>query len=241
MNARIDMGADTYATVIETARESRTQVVGHVPRSVGIRAVMAAGQHSIEHLDVYLEGAEADNSPFHRGGDGTLTEVLNGVGRLDHGLAQVTFGVIPLGTGNDFATALGLPADISDAIEALLGGEAAAVDIGRMNDQYFVNVSAGGFIAEVSDAVNPQLKNVAGKLSYLIGGAQVVLTYEPVRARLLGVGSTATPPTADAQNQAPLPSTMALHAFAVCNSRLVGGGRLIAPHATVITVGSTCV
>jgi diacylglycerol kinase (ATP) len=112
-------------------------------------------------------------------------------------------------------------------------GDAAAVDVGRMNDQYFVNVSGGGFIAEVSDAVNPQLKTVAGKLAYLIGGAQVVLTYEPARAQLLRVESLATPPTATAQNQAPLPSTIALHAFAVCNSRLVGGGRLIAPHATI--------
>ena len=46
---------------------------------------------------------------FVGGGDGTLNEVLNGVARLEHGLSQVTFGVIPLGTGNDFATALGLP------------------------------------------------------------------------------------------------------------------------------------
>jgi YegS/Rv2252/BmrU family lipid kinase len=140
--------------------------------------------------------------------------------------------VIPLGTGNDFATALGLPEDIPDAIEALLAGDVAAVDIGRMNEQYFVNVSAGGFIAEVSDAVNPQLKTVAGKLAYLIGGAQVMLTYEPVRAQLLRVESL-TSPTAAAENQAPLPSTIDLHAFAVCNSRLVGGGRLIAPHATI--------
>jgi diacylglycerol kinase (ATP) len=196
-------------------------------------------------LDIVITTAEGDATQaaeqavrdgydhlFIGGGDGTLNEVLNGVARLD-GLSQVTFGVIPLGTGNDFATALGLPADISDAIEALLGSETAAVDVGRMNHQYFVNVSAGGFIAEVSDAINPQLKTVAGKLAYLIGGAQVVLTYEPVRVQLLGVESTATPPTADAQNQAPLPSTMALHAFAVCNSRLVGGGRLIAPHATI--------
>jgi diacylglycerol kinase (ATP) len=87
---------------------------------------------------------------------------------------QITFGVIPLGTGNDFPTAFGLPADISDAIEALLGSEAAAVDVGRMNHQYFVNVSAGGFIAEVSDAVNSQLKTVAGKVAYLFGGASRV-------------------------------------------------------------------
>lgn len=197
-------------------------------------------------LDIVITTAEGDATRaaeeavhdgydrlFVGGGDGTLNEVLNGVARVAQGLEQVTFGVIPLGTGNDFATALGLPEDIPDAIEALLEDDAASVDIGRMNDQYFVNVSAGGFIAEVSDAVNPQLKTVAGKLAYLIGGAQVVWTYEPVRAQLLRVESLGVPPTATAQNQAPLPSSIALHAFAVCNSRLVGGGRLIAPHATI--------
>jgi diacylglycerol kinase (ATP) len=197
-------------------------------------------------LDIVITTAEGDATQaaeqavrdgydhlFVGGGDGTLNEVLNGVARLEHGLSQVTFGVIPLGTGNDFATALGLPEDVPAAIEALLAGDAAAVDIGRMNNQYFVNVSAGGFIAEVSDAVNPQLKTVAGKLAYLIGGAQVMLTYEPVRAQILRVDSPATPETGTAQSQAPLPSAMDLHAFAVCNSRLVGGGRLIAPHATI--------
>lgn len=197
-------------------------------------------------LDIVITTAEGDATQaaqeavrdgydhlFVGGGDGTLNEVLNGVARHEHGLSQVTFGVIPLGTGNDFATALGLPADIPDAIETLLKSDVAAVDIGRMNDHYFVNVSAGGFIAEVSDAVNPQLKTVAGKLAYLIGGAQVMFTYEPVRAQLLRVESLATLPAATAQKQSPLPSTMALHAFAVCNSRLVGGGRLIAPHATI--------
>lgn len=200
----------------------------------------------IGRLDIVITTAEGDATQaaeeavrdgydhlFVGGGDGTLNEVLNGVARLEHGLSQVTFGVIPLGTGNDFATALGLPADISEAIEALLEGNVAVADIGRMNDKYFVNVSAGGFIAEVSDAVNPQLKTVAGKLAYLIGGAQVVFTYEPVRAQLLRVESPAPPPAATALNHAPLPSTLALHAFAVCNSRLVGGGRLIAPHATI--------
>ena len=171
---------------------------------------------------------------FVGGGDGTLNEVLNGVARLEQGLSQVTFGVIPLGTGNDFATALGISENIPDAIDALLEGDAAAVDIGRMNDRYFVNVSAGGFIAEVSDAVNPQLKTITGKLAYLIGGAQVVMTYEPVGAQILRIESAATPPAATELHESPLPSTTTrLHAFAVCNSRLVGGGRLIAPHATI--------
>ena len=153
---------------------------------------------------------------FVCGGDGTLNEVVNGVARVPGALAAVSFGVIPLGTGNDFATALGLPEDIDDAIEQLFEVPAVEVDVGRLNGRHFVNVSAGGFIAEVSDAVNPQLKTIAGKLAYLVGGAQAVLTHEPVTAEISISGQH---------------FSRAIHAFAVCNSKLVGGGRLIAPYA----------
>jgi diacylglycerol kinase (ATP) len=153
---------------------------------------------------------------FICGGDGTLNEVLNGVAMVPGALDVVSFGLIPLGTGNDFATALGLPTDIDDAIDQLFDSNAVVVDVGRLNGRHFVNVSAGGFIAEVSDAVNPQLKTIAGKLAYLLGGAQVVLTHEPLAAEIVTAGAS---------------SSQSLHAFAVCNARLVGGGRLIAPHA----------
>jgi len=153
---------------------------------------------------------------FVGGGDGTLNEALNGVASLPGGLEAVTFGVIPLGTGNDFATALGISEDVEEAIPQLFDREPAAVDVGMVNDRYFINVSAGGFIADVSDAVNPQLKTIAGKFAYLLGGAQILLNYEPVQATVSISGAS---------------ETRMLHTFAVCNSRLVGGGRLIAPHA----------
>ena len=155
---------------------------------------------------------------FVAGGDGTLNEVLNGLAQVDGALGAVVLAVVPLGTGNDFATAIGVPASPEDAVDALLGGTVAPVDVGRVNDRCFLNISAGGFIADVSDAVNPQLKTVLGKLAYLIGGAQVLLDYEPIAARIVNA--------ADA-------SSASLLAFAVCNSRLIGGGRLIAPHAIV--------
>jgi imidazolonepropionase-like amidohydrolase len=60
----VDVPADVYATVVDTAKELGVPVVGHVPRSVGVRRVMAAGQRSIEHLDGYLEASEADASPI---------------------------------------------------------------------------------------------------------------------------------------------------------------------------------
>jgi diacylglycerol kinase (ATP) len=186
-------------------------------------------------LDIVITVSEGDASEtarqavadgydhlFVAGGDGTLNEALNGVASVEGGLEKVTFGVIPLGTGNDFATAaLGLPEDVEAAIDLLLDGQTLLVDVGRLNDRYFVNVSAGGFLAEVSEAVNPRLKSLTGKLAYLIGGAQVLLEYDPVRAHIRRVDGTATA------------NEIALYAFAVCNSRLVGGGRLIAPEALI--------
>ena len=160
---------------------------------------------------------------FVAGGDGTLNEVVNGVARVPGAFERITFGLVPLGTGNDFASALGLPEEIEAAVEILLAGRTVLADVGDLNNRRFVNVSAGGFIAEVSDAVNPQLKTIAGKLAYLVGGAQVLFDYEPTRAsvRLLGDDGRAVEHELDVQM------------FAVCNSRMVGGGRLIAPHALI--------
>jgi diacylglycerol kinase (ATP) len=157
---------------------------------------------------------------FVAGGDGTLNEALNGVASRANGLEQVTFGIIPLGTGNDFARTLGIPTEVDDAIGAVTRGEVVQVDASRLNDRIFVNVSGGGFIAEVSEAVTPQLKSIAGRLAYLVGGAQTLLDFQPVRMTL----------TAEPGGER---IGAAVHAFAVCNSRMIGGGRLIAPHAII--------
>jgi diacylglycerol kinase (ATP) len=153
---------------------------------------------------------------FVAGGDGTLNEVVNGVCEDPCALSRITFGIVPLGTGNDFAAALGIPEDLDQAIEVLYRRQSRQVDVGRLNGEHFVNVSAGGFIAEVSDAVSPQLKTIAGKLAYLIGGAQALMRHEPIAATYRSPASAGSLP---------------IETFAVCNSRLVGGGRLIAPDA----------
>lgn len=157
---------------------------------------------------------------FVGGGDGTLNEALNGVASVDGGLARVTFGLIPLGTGNDFAQALGLPVDVDEALDALTVAGAVPVDVGRVNGRCFINVSGGGFIADVSEAVTPQLKSIAGRLAYLLGGAQALLDFEPCRM------------TADLEPGGERLDT-SVYAFAMCNSRMIGGGRLIAPHAVI--------
>ena len=156
---------------------------------------------------------------FVAGGDGTVNEALNGVA-ASGALGGVTFGIFPMGTGNDFAAALGIPLEIPEAIDVLLAGRELRVDVGAVNGRHFLNTSGGGFIAEVSVAVTPQLKTVAGWVAYLIGGAQALMEYEPVRATV-----TAEP--------GGFRIGLGLYTFAVCNSRLIGGGRLIAPEAII--------
>jgi diacylglycerol kinase (ATP) len=188
-----------------------------------------------EHYDaveVVLTGAPGDAERAARvavddgcglvvagGGDGTLNEVINGIagaGALD----RTTLGLVPLGTGNDFAAALDIPADVEGALDVLAVGHRRTVDLGSVNGRVFANISGGGYIAEVSVAVTPQMKSIGGRLAYLVGGAQALFEFEPVRATIVAE------PTGTRLGAG-------LYAFAVCNARLIGGGKLIAPRAVI--------
>ncbi len=209
-------GANAAPDYLQTINERLREAVG----DMDIVMTTAPGDARDAGRNAARDGYER---LFVAGGDGTLNEVLNGVAGVEGALERVTFGLIPLGTGNDFASALGLPEDTDEALDILLRGETLRVDVGVLNDRHFVNVSAGGFIAEVSDAVNPQLKTVAGKFAYLIGGAQVLMEYEEVR---MSVRVREDDGRVEERE-------MNMEMFAVCNSRMVGGGRLIAPHAVI--------
>src|SRR5262245_55201987 len=74
------------------------------------------------------------------GGDGTLNEVINGIARFAD---RIRIGLVPLGTGNDFARTLALPNSIEDCIDILKAGKTREIDLVRVtSDQirYFVNV-----------------------------------------------------------------------------------------------------
>lgn len=200
-----------YAAIIESRLRAGGSVVDTVI-TTGPGDATRAGEQAVR---------DGCGTIIVAGGDGTLNEAVNGVAQVPGGLAASAFGVLPLGTGNDFATALGTPEDLEAALDGLIDAEARPVDVGRLNGRVFLNISAGGFIAEVSDAVGSKMKTVLGKLAYLVGGAQVLVEHEPLRARL----------TLEDGRDPPRP--LSLQAFAVCNSRLIGGGRLIAPHAVI--------
>src|SRR4030095_3524780 len=96
---------------------------------------------------------------FIAGGDGTVNGVVRAVADVDGGLKQLAFGLIPAGTGNDFAKALDLGVEPEAALDRLLNARAIDVDLGTLNGLTFFNVSGGGFVADVSAILTDGLKD----------------------------------------------------------------------------------
>ena len=99
------------------------------------------------------------------GGDGTLRETAMSVVHTDRIL-----GLLPCGTGNDYARALGIPTDAETAVDILLNGENKIVDAGQANDQIFFNIAGFGFDVDVLDYTEefkPKCRN--GETAYRLG------------------------------------------------------------------------
>ncbi len=189
--------------------QARLRECGHE-----VVVVETAGAGDAERLAMSAVHAGA-NLVIAAGGDGTLNEVVNGVASVPGALEACALGILPVGTGNDFARMLGL-AETEHAIAALVTGRTRAVDLVRLGDRVFLNASAGGFTAETSARVTSELKQAVGKLAYLVGGAAAFLEYEPVQTVVEGAGRRLE---------------MELQLFAICNGPYIGGGHQLAPDA----------
>lgn len=106
------------------------------------------------------------------GGDGTVNLILNAMKMLD---IDLPIGILPTGTANDFANAIKTPWDIKEATKNILNSYPQNIDIGKINDRYFINVSSAGMFTDVSQKINPELKNYMGKVSYYITGIEEAL------------------------------------------------------------------
>ncbi len=116
------------------------------------------------------------------GGDGTVNEVVSGIADLAH---RPKLGIIPAGTTNDYARALRIPrANLLDAARVITAGHVIPMDIGKANDQYFVNIAAGGYLTDVTYEVPVKLKTAFGYLAYLIKGAEKLPYIKPINAKI---------------------------------------------------------
>ena len=111
------------------------------------------------------------------GGDGTVSEVMNGlVQAAGDGLAG-PMGIIPLGSANDLPVQLGLPLDVEGACRRLREGKERVIDVGRVNDRYFDNDVGVGFEPQVTIEAR-KIQWLRGTLIYIVAVFRALRSYD---------------------------------------------------------------
>ncbi|HTP02003.1 MAG TPA: diacylglycerol kinase family protein [Anaerolineales bacterium] len=156
------------------------------------------------------------------GGDGTVHEVVNGIMQAPEGHRPV-LGVVPVGSGNDFAHALGIPLESDRALACALDGKPSSIDLGMMTDEqgrreFFDNTLGIGFDTVVTIRSH-KLPIVRGFLMYFTAVIQtILLNHDPSLMQM------------DIDGQQWEQSNLML---TVCNGPREGGGFLVAPEAKI--------
>jgi YegS/Rv2252/BmrU family lipid kinase len=179
------------------------------------------------------------------GGDGTISEVANGI--LDSG-HDVELGILPSGTGGDFRRTLEIPTRSADAARVLRTGRTRRIDVGRAtylnNDgieetRYFLGVASVGMSTDIIERVKAADSRrlsgarsgwLGGKVSFAIGTTQSTLSSPKTNIVVQLDGGTER--------------RLTVSNFCVANARYFGGGMKVAPDAKlddgkfdVITIG----
>jgi diacylglycerol kinase (ATP) len=181
---------------------------------VELRPTSEAGHARIIAQTALANGADL---VVAAGGDGTINEVVNG---LAGGLRRARLGIVPLGTGNDFARTINVPADVQQAVALIAEGHTRKLDIVRVESdetRYFINVANGGFSGTVDEKLTDEIKAAWGPLSYLRGAL----------AALPDLTDYHTQITFDDEDEHDIDA----YNITVANARYVAKGIPLAPHA----------
>jgi len=171
-------------------------------------------EHAAQETSAVVRRCVAENPEgiIAVGGDGTLFEVINGMAG-----SSVPLLFVSCGTGNDFVRALGLPKDPIEALKLQLGAPISRIDIGRMNETYFLNVSGTGFDVDVLRYADKYKAKYSGLRPYLFALVDAIKQYRPMTAMV-------------AFDDEP-EKEMSFAILSVGNGRYIGGGMKAVPEA----------
>lgn len=149
------------------------------------------------------------------GGDGTLNEVLNGIVNTDSSI-----GVIPAGSGNDFIRTIVEGNNFENILEQTIMGVEQEIDLAKINDRYFLNISSAGFDAMVTLNAKKYKKNkyITGSFAYLLSVIITIFNFKTINMDI------------DIDGEKIKEDILLL---AVANGKYYGGGIKIAPFADI--------
>ena len=133
-------------------------------------------QKRFDAHDVIMERSGEFDVVCVCGGDGTLSEAVQGLAELPSG-RRVTLGYIPCGSTNDFGASLEIPFEIPLAAQRIVDGKPIACDCGRFNGKPYLYISAFGMFTDVSYETPQKMKNQLGHAAYIIEAVRRLKNY----------------------------------------------------------------
>lgn len=153
------------------------------------------------------------------GGDGTVNEVIEGIMKSER---KIPISILPSGTVNDFASYLGIPKNSHDYFQMIKNENVMSVDVGKLNNEYFANVAAGGILANIGHQVDIESKTMFGRLAYYFEGVREItqdgFNPKPFRVRIASDEYT---------------NEEEILLFIVSNSSSIGGFKKLVPEANI--------
>lgn len=151
------------------------------------------------------------------GGDGTVNEVASGIGQSKN---KIPVAILSAGTVNDFATHMNIPTDMTKFFEMIKNGKVRDVDLGKVNDNYFLNVAASGILTDIGYRVQPEAKAIFGRLAYYVEG-------------MLEIPRSGIKPIMVNFESKEYSKEEEIMLYIVSNSASIGGFKKLAPDASV--------
>jgi len=142
---------------------------------------------SSHHLMELARGAceEKPDLIVSAGGDGTLHYVLNGLFK-----SEIPLGLLPMGTGNDFAKGLGMPMDLHTAAAALLNGPVREIDLAQVGAAVYGCIAGVGFDSTVTRYANEHTRWLSGSLAYTWSLLCCMPEYRPQQLEIIADGES---------------------------------------------------
>ncbi len=177
-------------------------------RAAGVECDLVVTETARQGVSIAEAAArEGYDAVVAAGGDGTINEVINGLIRAAGDGPTVPFGIIPLGTANDFNLMAGLPDTVEDSVRVIAAGKTRRIDAGQVNDRFFINNSAAAMEPMVT-IENIKMTRLSGEIRYIVALLRALLKLKPWQMKLTWDGGGYEGPA---------------YLLSVCNSPRTGG------------------
>jgi YegS/Rv2252/BmrU family lipid kinase len=167
------------ALLLYNSRAGRGRIVGHIEEIIALFA-----SHGIT---LKAKELSFDADPFEEDGDVELVVVSGGDGTINFVVNKMfqrginpQLGIIPSGTANDFARAIGMPRAIMRAAQRIAEGQEHKTDCGCVDGTWFVNVLSFGVLTTTSQQTLDKEKQLVGRLAYIRTGAHDLMRMHPI-------------------------------------------------------------